>query len=81
MSDSERTPAARALAERCLVNLLRRCEPIDVPVVLLGGLVPPLLCTTSVVDHESTHYDIAYLLVHNGAGGPDAKAAAILDEF
>ncbi|MHB8320041.1 MAG: nucleotidyl transferase AbiEii/AbiGii toxin family protein [Acidimicrobiales bacterium] len=53
MSDPIRSRRARELAESALVRLL--CEYGDVPeFVLLGGLVPDLLCTTSSRRHEGT---------------------------
>lgn len=53
MSDPIRSRRARELAERALVRLLR--EYGDVPeFVLLGGLVPDLLCATSSRRHEGT---------------------------
>ena len=53
MSDHERTRAARLLAERALVRLVR--EYGDVPeFVLLGGLVPDLLCSNALNRHVGT---------------------------
>ncbi len=53
MSDPVRSRRARELAERALVRLVR--EYGDIPeFVLLGGLVPDLLCTAAVRRHEGT---------------------------
>ncbi len=53
MSDPVRSRRARELAERALVRLVR--EYGDIPeFVLLGGLVPDLLCTTAARRHEGT---------------------------
>lgn len=53
MSDSIRSRRARELAERALARLVR--EYGDVPeFVLLGGLVPDLLCTTASRSHAGT---------------------------
>lgn len=53
MSDPERSRAARQLAERALIRLVR--EYGDTPeFVLLGGLVPDLLCGGSARRHIGT---------------------------
>ena len=53
MSDQERSRAARQLAERALVRLVR--EYGEVPeFVLLGGLVPDLLCSGATYRHIGT---------------------------
>ncbi len=53
MSDPIRSRRARELAERALVRLVR--EYGDIPeFVLLGGLVPDLLCTATSRRHEGT---------------------------
>ncbi len=53
MSDPVRSRRARELAERALVRLVR--EYGDIPeFVLLGGLVPDLLCTAAARRHEGT---------------------------
>lgn len=53
MSDQERSRAARQLAERALVRLVR--EYGEVPeFVLLGGLVPGLLCSGATHRHIGT---------------------------
>ena len=53
MSDPVRSRRARELAERALVRLVG--EYGDIPeFVLLGGLVPDLLCTTAARRHEGT---------------------------
>src|SRR5665213_250163 len=53
MSDPIRSRRARNLAERALVRLVRAYG--DVPeFVLLGGLVPDLLCRTAARSHQGT---------------------------
>ncbi len=53
MSDPERSRAARDLAERALVRLVQQYG--DVPeFVLLGGLVPDLLCSNAALRHIGT---------------------------
>ena len=52
MSDPVRSRRARDLAERALVRLVRAYG--DVPeFVLLGGLVPDLLCRSAAQAHHS----------------------------
>ena len=53
MSHPVRSRRARELAERALVRLVREYGGIP-DFVLLGGLVPDLLCTTSARRHEGT---------------------------
>jgi hypothetical protein len=52
--EPERTRDARALAESALVRISAHTGSIDIPLVVLGGLVPELLCTTTEVRHQGT---------------------------
>jgi hypothetical protein len=72
VSDQERSRAARQLAERALVRLVR--EYGEVPeFVLLGGLVPDLLCSGSTHRHIGTtdvDVQVDWVYHFNGVTGP-----------
>jgi hypothetical protein len=79
-----RSRAARAAAELALVRVVHHYG--DRPeFVVLGGLVPQLLCSGAGVAHgrrkPKDWYDIAFVLLHNDAGGPQAAARLVLDRF
>ena len=78
MSDPVRSRRARELAERALVRLVR--EYGDIPdFVLLGGLVPDLLCTTSARRHEGTaDVDVQVDLEIQGGSGNAARLEGAL---
>lgn len=52
--EPQRTRAARAAAEAALVRIAYHFEGTDIPLVVLGGLVPELLCSSSDVPHQGT---------------------------
>lgn len=52
--EAERTRDARALAEAALVRISQHFGSTDIPLVVLGGLVPELLCATTDVRHQGT---------------------------
>ena len=78
MSDPERNRAARELAERALVRLVR--EYGDTPeFVLLGGLVPDLLCSGSARRHiGTTDIDVQVDLEIQGGSVNGARLEAAL---
>ena len=78
MSGPVRSRRARELAERALVRLLR--EYGDIPeFVLLGGLVPDLLCTTAARRHEgTTDVDVQVDLEIQGGSENAARLEAAL---
>src|SRR5947209_18166537 len=49
-----RTRDARALAEAALVRISANFGPTDIPLVVLGGLVPEMLCVASAIRHQGT---------------------------
>jgi hypothetical protein len=79
VSDQERSRAARLLAERALVRLVR--EYGDVPeFVLLGGLVPDLLCSNAVNRHiGTTDVDVQVDLEIQGGSVNGARLEAALE--
>ena len=78
MSDPERSRAARQLAERALIRLVR--EYGDTPeFVLLGGLVPDLLCGGSARRHiGTTDVDVQVDLEIQGGSVNGARLEAAL---
>jgi hypothetical protein len=78
VSDPERNRAARELAERALVRLVR--EYGDTPeFVLLGGLVPDLLCSGSARRHiGTTDIDVQVDLEIQGGSVNGARLEAAL---
>ena len=52
--NSERTRDARGLAEAALVRIAAGFGSTDIPLVVLGGLVPELLCAGTNVPHQGT---------------------------
>jgi hypothetical protein len=62
--DTERSRAARALAQDALVNLFHELGDVEPPMILLGGLVPEILTsgqTPPVPEHLGT-IDVDLLL-------------------
>jgi hypothetical protein len=52
--EPERTREARSLAEAALVRISAGFGEADIPLVVLGGLVPELLCVGADVPHQGT---------------------------
>jgi hypothetical protein len=80
MSDPIRSRRARDLAERALVRLVRAYG--DVPeFVLLGGLVPDLLCRTAVRLHQgTTDVDVQVdLEIQGGSVNSERLERALMD--
>lgn len=54
VGEPDRTLDARALAEAALIRISENFGSTDIPLVVLGGLAPALLCATSSVQHQGT---------------------------
>lgn len=98
--EPSRSRVARRAAEQALVRVVHHYGATP-EFVLLGGLVPELLCSGSGMLHAGTTdvdvqvevaaaygrrkekdwYDIAFVLLHNDAGGPEVAAEAVRDRF
>lgn len=78
MSDPERSRTARRLAERALVRLVREYGKVP-EFVLLGGLVPDLLCSGAVDRHvDTTDVDVQVDLEIQGGSVNGARLEASL---
>jgi len=54
VGEPDRTLDARALAEAALIGITEKFGSTDIPLVVLGGLVPALLCAASGIQHQGT---------------------------
>ncbi len=73
----ERTQRSRALAEAALVRVAVGFGDVDVPIVVIGGLVPAVLCAASPIPHQGT-LDVDLQI--NFEVQADATNAGLLEE-
>lgn len=69
--ETERSAAAREAAELALVRVASHYGGVP-PFVLLGGLVPPMLCAHSAVEHAGTTDVDVHVEIEAQAGDTDS---------